>query len=211
MVHLGECEIKKHNTSLNEKDDSIEAGVRLINDGEDEFNLVLRQQSAEDESAIKNAKNLALNKDSSKLIKGSHNSTLKHRHRSKQHKHQPINRKQRNQLCRKLRCKYNAICKLDQTDLNQTNLDAQSKGQNENIEPNRISLEVTAYCDCSHINCDRAQIESSEELCASDGRMYFSLCQMKEKSCKLQSNIQIEQRSFCDSNKLNDTIPNLGK
>lgn len=254
-MHLGECEFgstKKYNTSTNgsHREDSVEAGVRLINDeeNEDEFNVILRQQSAEDESSVKGSKPAA-SKDGSQHPSKSqhasqhHNGTTYNRHhggqtnrpihhnRSKQLHHSPkhhsarqqsaIHRKQRSQLCRKLRCQFNSICKLDQSDLNQTK--SESGGQlrlssqlrpagqsrqpieEDNVELTRISLEVTAYCDCSHINCDSTDREKSEELCGSDGKLYQSACQMKEKSCKLQMNIHVKQRSFCDSNKPNES------
>lgn len=253
-MHLGECELgstKKYNTSASgdHREDSVEAGVRLINDeeNEDEFNVILRQQSAEDESSVKGSKPAA-KKDhhTSKNAHSSHrgNGTTHNRHhgghnrpthhnRSKQlhpkhhsssRQQSAIHRRQRSQLCRKLRCQFNSICKLDQSDLNQTTrsdggqlrpanqpkmtgqLRPQSRQsiEEDNVELTRISMEVTAYCDCSHINCDSNDREKNEELCGSDGKLYQSACQMKEKSCKMQMNIHVKPRSFCDSNKPNE-------
>lgn len=208
------------------KDESVEAGVRLINDeeNEDEFNVILRQQSAEDESSFKSIKQSSTTKDDYKNNHSHYNAhkhhNNRHHNRNKQqqsHHHsknhatnQAIHRKQRNQLCRKLKCRFGSICKLDQADLNsvsnhtkidnQSNLKSKLKSDEDTKELNRISLEVTAYCDCSHINCELTDKDKeSEELCGSDG-LFYSACQMKEKSCKFQTNIQIKQRSFCDSN-----------
>ena len=236
VAHVGECELgatkKANSTSSNDshKDESVEAGVRLINDeeNEDEFNVILRQQSAEDESSVKKQSSNASTKDGGKNqaksqhIGHHHNSTHStyhkhhhhhnqshHKHHRKQHssKHnQPINRKQRNQLCRKLNCRFGAVCKLDQTNLNESKLNITINESD--VERNRISLEVTAYCDCD-INCDLTDFrkdDKPEELCASDGKLYNSECQMKEKSCKLQMNIQPRQRNFCDSKQIDSNV-----
>ena len=235
-MHLGECEFgstRKYNLS-GHREDSVEAGVRLINDeeNEDEFNVILRQQSAEDESSAKGSKpegGHSKNHHSNGTAR--HHQTNRHHNRGKQLHHSPkhsarhqsaLHRKQRSQLCRKLKCRFNSICKLDQSDLNQThartdggqsksigsvaNSQLRPSADEETVELNRISLEVIAYCDCSHIACDSTDREKSEELCGSDGKLYQSACQMKEKSCKLQTNIHIKQRTFCDqTNRLNES------
>lgn len=198
----------------------------MINDeeNEDEFNVILRQQSAEDESTSKSSKQSNFLKD--KTSKGLHNSNhnsnhnkhhhhSKHRTKSQNTKHQTIHPKQRNHLCRKLKCKYGANCLLDHTDANQTKATNFDSNQEKPInELNRISFEVTAYCDCSHINCDLLDRESDkgEELCGSDGKLYSTNCQMREKSCKLQQNITIKQRSFCESKiDVNDNLKEVIK